>query len=352
MHPELIKAVKERHELGYSKDKVRDELKTAGHEADVVEEVLESVWSGIAVTKAFCAPATSVLITSAFSFLKRRRDLLLALAIPGALITILEYVTTVLPVSVQESAEIAVGLVSLFLLIFYVLILMAALFTVTQGDEREVSIKEALVWSRKNVWNILWIYILMTLVIWGGFILFVVPGIILWIVIHFSQYIYVHEGIRGMSALRRSHDLVKGKWLRLAKPLSLVGLLMLIIFLLLGGVAGLAEGISSGNDFVEMVSVLILNIFSAGATIFGLSVGEQLYRSIKLPVPSSKKTEGNWKYVLLSMVAILSVVGVGVSVGELEEEYFESEGVSLEANLEAKAKASELRINNTFDSLE
>ncbi|MCD5381530.1 MAG: hypothetical protein LR008_03075 [Candidatus Pacebacteria bacterium] len=350
MHPELIEAVKERQELGYSQDKIRDELRAAGHGDDVIRQVLQL---GTTEKGKVHVSLTSDLLASGFDFIKNRTDLLMALVAPAALITVMGYIVELLPLEQQASAEIIVGLISLFLLIFYVLILVAVLYIVTQNNKREVSIREGLAWSKKNIWSILWIYILMITVIWGGLVVFIIPGIILWLAVHFAQYVYVHEGLKGVLALRRSRDMVKGNWLALAKPLSLVGIFMLIIFLILGGVAGLVEGLSGGNGFSEMISILILDVFSAGATIIGLAVGAQLYQDISLgqtEAASSENIVGGWKYVVISIFGLVTIVVAGFSVSALEGDKMELFEESPKTSLDAKTRAAELRVQNDSDT--
>jgi hypothetical protein len=57
-----------------------------------------------------------------------------------------------------------------------------------------------------------WLYTLMTLVIFGGCILLIIPGLVLSICFFFSQYILAEDDTRGLDALMKSKSYVKGYW--------------------------------------------------------------------------------------------------------------------------------------------
>jgi hypothetical protein len=71
--------------------------------------------------------------------------------------------------------------------------------------------------SLKNglkIWkSIFWVGLLSALVVWGGLIPLIVPGIIIAVLVAFAQYAAVEEGKKGFAALMRSRELVKGRWL-------------------------------------------------------------------------------------------------------------------------------------------
>jgi hypothetical protein len=58
----------------------------------------------------------------------------------------------------------------------------------------------------------LWVAILSGLVIFGGFVLLIVPGIYFSIALYFGQIIFIDKNIRGTQALAASRALIKGRW--------------------------------------------------------------------------------------------------------------------------------------------
>ncbi len=101
----------------------------------------------------------------------------------------------------------------------------------------------------KLIWPLALVAIFQTLIMFGCFLLFIVPGIYFAIVLSFSQICLVDQDKRGMQALAASRDLVRGRWWavlwrELAGMLFFgIGLLalLLLIFMLLGLVTGQAR---------------------------------------------------------------------------------------------------------------
>ena len=85
-----------------------------------------------------------------------------------------------------------------------------ALFSAVKNQT--FSIKQSLADAWPKIASFFWISLLTGLAILGGFILFVIPGIIFSIWFGFSVYVFIFEDVKGTSALRRSKELVKGYW--------------------------------------------------------------------------------------------------------------------------------------------
>lgn len=59
---------------------------------------------------------------------------------------------------------------------------------------------------------LLWVTVLSTLVVFGGFILLIIPGIYFAVALYFNQVILIDKNIRGAQALAASRALIKGRW--------------------------------------------------------------------------------------------------------------------------------------------
>ena len=101
-------------------------------------------------------------------------------------------------------------------------------------------------------WAYIWVVILVDLALIGGFIMLIVPGILLSFQLALSVYVLVLEEQRGMQALWQSREYTKGYWWvfvgRCLLFLLIAGALLLVIYLpfklLLGDAAGwLAYGV-------------------------------------------------------------------------------------------------------------
>ncbi|MFH1621421.1 MAG: hypothetical protein ABIB04_05065 [Patescibacteria group bacterium] len=93
---------------------------------------------------------------------------------------------------------------------------------------------------------LLWVGFLQFVIILGGFILLIIPGIYLVIVLTFSQMILVSEGVRGSKALQASRELIKGRWWPVLWRILAggfvfsvgIGILSSIIFIFIGFIVG------------------------------------------------------------------------------------------------------------------
>lgn len=69
---------------------------------------------------------------------------------------------------------------------------------------------------QQNAWRdtvpFLWVSILTGLIILGGMILLIIPGLIFSIWYFFSIYVFGVDGVRGYAALQKSKDLVQGRF--------------------------------------------------------------------------------------------------------------------------------------------
>jgi hypothetical protein len=86
--------------------------------------------------------------------------------------------------------------------------------------------KEALGSGWRNMWSLLWLYLMVGYIIQGGFLLFILPGIA-WTVSFFAaQFIIFEEPQRGIDAMLKSRAYVKGHWW------AVFGRLLVIIIIL------------------------------------------------------------------------------------------------------------------------
>jgi len=66
--------------------------------------------------------------------------------------------------------------------------------------------------SFKKLWSFVWISFLVNVIVGLGFVLFIIPGIVFAIWYLFAIYVFADKGTRGWSALKKSKQLVQGRW--------------------------------------------------------------------------------------------------------------------------------------------
>ena len=134
-----------------------------------------------------------------------------------------------------------------------------------------------------------WVSVLQVLAIAVGAVLLVVPGVLAYVWLYFSQYVLIFEERRGWAALLRSRDLMRGSFFRVA--------LRIVVFLavwsgfnswaggtffavsLLAGWVGLITGALWASIFmVDLLAVAVLYTTLA----FLLAAGLRLYEDMRV----------------------------------------------------------------------
>ncbi|OGW36820.1 MAG: hypothetical protein A2Y97_06110 [Nitrospirae bacterium RBG_13_39_12] len=83
------------------------------------------------------------------------------------------------------------------------------IFAVT---DENLGIKGAFEKGWQKVWPFIWLFLLLFHIVTGGFLLFFIPGVIFIIWFAFAQFILARDDVKGMNALLKSKEYVKGYW--------------------------------------------------------------------------------------------------------------------------------------------
>jgi hypothetical protein len=140
------------------------------------------------------------------------------------------------------------------------------------GTGQHLSLREMWLFGCKKAWPYFLSLFLSGLVILGGFILLVIPGIIWMIQLLFVGAVVIFEDVRGKAALRQSRHYVKGHWW----AVLLRGIVLLIVLIPVYILMGLLSFLP-GMLFV--IVTLILNFFVI--TPFSITYLYKLYVDLK-----------------------------------------------------------------------
>lgn len=179
---------------------------------------------------------------------------------------------------VRQSKELTIFF---YLLNFIVSIFIVAALTIAVADhclQRPISFSRS--WGsafRYGGRRLLGTYLLSILITAVGFVLFIIPGIVVSLMFMFSICVVVLEGASGMKALRRSRELSKGKLLRNLGVMYLVALIAYAIVIpasfIIGFGFGAAATLVEGADSRTMLQGMG---FMGWAFHFGLSIIAQM----------------------------------------------------------------------------
>jgi len=159
-------------------------------------------------------------------------------------------------------------------LVYIVMILwgsVALIYKASHSSE-PVTLSQAFGSAKGKVWPVFWAGVLTALVTFAGFILVIIPGIIVGVWLTFTSYVVVIEGLRGVAALKRSRYYVKGYWWQVWGRLVAIG----IIIGLPVGIIGLIVQAILGKALGTLVS----DIISLFAYPLGIITTYLLYKNI------------------------------------------------------------------------
>lgn len=135
----------------------------------------------------------------------------------------------------------------------------ALLLTVVSG-ESGLGFSSAYRQALKKIPSFLWISVLVWLATLGGFLLLIVPGIIFIVWFSFAFFVFIAEGNRGLSALRRSREYVRGRWASVAWRVFAGPLLIALIAF------GITIALGVGGVLLGVVLALVVSP-AIGATV-------------------------------------------------------------------------------------
>lgn len=154
-----------------------------------------------------------------------------------------------------------------------------------------------------KLWKtVLWVGILAGFASLGGAYLLVIPGLVIGVMLAFAEYTAVDEGKKGMDALMRSRELVKGRGWSVLLATLVMSFVVAIPSLILSALAD-----PKGNDVFSTLSSVYEGLVAMPLYVL---VGIIIYQHLK-KLPSLAGPEGNARKVYKS-VAIFGVIGIPV----------------------------------------
>lgn len=136
-----------------------------------------------------------------------------------------------------------------------------------------MGIQQAFMSAKPLIWPLLLTGLLAGIFTIIGFILLVIPGIIIGVFLSFALYIVVDENKKGMDAIKASKAYVTGYWL----PVFGRVILMAIVIGLIAGVIGWVAQVVLGYS----IGILVQNVISLAVVPFAVIYMYDLYKNVK-----------------------------------------------------------------------
>lgn len=193
----------------------------------------------------------------------------------------------------------------------------AGLFVSLRNRAQVITVKEAYRLGWGKLLSLIWVAILTMFIAGGGFMLFIIPGIILTIWLLFAQVLVVVEDEKGLKAIVKSREYVKDYfWPVLGRYVVIVIALMiayLILTAIAAMVAGLFGGLSSTTASVVMslLGVIINVLIVPFAAICMFLIYESLKQAKGSVTVDPAKKQGLW-YLVVGLIGWALVVIIGL----------------------------------------
>lgn len=168
----------------------------------------------------------------------------------------------------------------------------AALISAIKSNEEKIGIAESYKLGWQKIGSFLKITVLLVLIYFGGFLLFIVPGLICVVWFNFVYFVLVNEDEKGMKALLKSKEYVKGYFGNVLGKMIFISLVAFLISFIVNFIFGLINLlinqpiVSKVGGFVSSLFVLPLG------TIFWYTIYSQL-RQLKGEISINSIKKGN-----------------------------------------------------------
>jgi len=194
------------------------------------------------------------------------------------------------------------------LFLFFQLLAVPTLLSTLKED---LFLKEAYKKGLKIFLSYLWLYFLLTIIVVGGFLLFIIPGIIFSIWFSLAVIVLVFEEKRGLPALLRSKQLIVSKWWAVFWRFLVFGLILGAVFL--------PFHFLLSNLFTAQIAEKFNYLFQLFILPFGLIYHLLIYKNLKaikeISVPEVLTKSRKIKYGLIALLGLLIVAPmVGLAI--------------------------------------
>ncbi len=317
MNDELINYIRKQIEKGVSKEEIRKTLSDRGWQAEDIEKAFSlldpnSQQSQVQERKEVSLPRPTVILYQAFNIYKQRFVTFLVISIiPILIILPLIFIfggigfLSIGFFSIQSITRGIAFFIPLAIIFFTIIFFIQAwgqialLYAVVNSQER-IGIIESYRSSLHKLISFVWVLILGGAITLGGFFLFGIFGIIFIVWFSFAGFILVSEDLKGINALIKSREYVRGKWVDVFLRYLFIWIFSLVISLIPLSFFYLLK-----SSFGEQISAFLIRLLLTPLT----AVYEYLlYKFLKSAKSEMIFTPTNKQKAIFYIIATLPVI--------------------------------------------
>lgn len=291
---QLLNYIKQQLQQGVGEEQIKNSLAANGWQAQDIEDGFSSMSNTIdqpstlpSSTQVISSlPDVSAIFGQTWNIYKQRFGTFLGIiVIPMFIMMIITAIFFVAGGSfgiVFLFSKITTGSIGLFVLLailFLIIIFViqawgqtALLYAIKDSSER-IGIIESYRRGWHKILSYFWVYLLVGLIVFGGFLLLIIPGIIFAVWFSFAVFILIAENLKGVKALSKSKEYVKGHWWSVFWYLFSIEAIISIIYLIFIPLFSFLK-----IPFISMASEFIAILF---LTPFGMTYLFIIYNNLK-----------------------------------------------------------------------
>jgi len=277
LNQQLIDYIKQQLQRGISKEQIKNSLIANGWQAQDVDEAFASIQNPANHSQSVPPPTQTVppslpgataIFSQAWAIYKQRLGTFLGVKIISMLLTVVLIAVFAgsgflfFSLLYLKFADVGIVLLILLAILFFIIIFIiqsweqiALLYAIKDSQER-IGVVESYRRGLDKIISYLWVSLLTVFITLGGFLLLIVPGIIFAVWFSLALFILIAEDLKGMNALLKSREYVKGKWGGVFWRLFFIVALDFIIYLVLALIFRLLK-----IPFGLEISRLIMGLF-------------------------------------------------------------------------------------------
>jgi hypothetical protein len=325
INQQILDYIKQQTLLGVSNEQIRSSLIANGWNSQDIDLAFSSVSSPI-IQRA-STPLQTVAVSNlpsalsifgqSFDIYSKRFGTIFGVMVAPVLIA---EIITMMFLSDFDSFESGGMLIALRILLILILIISqiwgyAALLYAIKDGEQGIGVLESYRRGLNKIHSIFWVAFLIGFIYSGGLLLFIVPGIIFLVWFSLAPFILISEDTKGMDALLKSKEYIKGKWWSVFGRFLFFGLVYVLFYLTFYRIANsILTHITNFTDFA-------MNLFNGLVYyplvfIYTFLIYKNL-RTLKGDIVFSATRSEKAKFIILSILGFILLPFLFFSFGSI-----------------------------------
>ncbi len=164
--------------------------------------------------------------------------------------------------------------------------------------------------TRKNYWRFLLLTAFVVLVVFGGSVLFIIPGIIVGVTLMFAPYLFLSEGLSVRESMHRAQALIEGHWSDVFWRSFFFGLILAVVSMVVSFLFGF---LLSPLGFI--VTQVVTTIVAAMVSVIGVCFSYLLFDNVRQLKAGQTLVAPTGFFSKFNLFAIIGALGAVISIG-------------------------------------